>query len=116
MEGGSSSGITCRPGFRRRGDRSAHGEAHAFLAGVASRAAMSAQDVAAAFLRHARESLGAEDAAIYLTAGSALRRAVAFGVPERWPEILPREGSAHPLCGAAVEWIEGARALVARFP
>jgi len=77
---------------------------------------MSAQDVAAAFLRHARESLGAVDAAIYLTSGSSLRRAEAFGVPERWPEVLPREDAGHPLCGATVEWIEGARALVARFP
>src|SRR4051812_34709632 len=77
---------------------------------------MSAQDVAAAFLRHARESLGAVDAAIYLTAGATLRRAVAFGVPERWPEVLPREDRAHPLCAAEAEWIEGAEALAARYP
>jgi len=77
---------------------------------------MSAQDVAAAFLRHARESLGAVDTAIYLNSGSSLRRAVAFGVPERWPEVLPRGDGSHPLCGAGVEWIEGAPALVARFP
>ncbi|HEY8207478.1 MAG TPA: HAMP domain-containing sensor histidine kinase [Myxococcaceae bacterium] len=78
---------------------------------------MSAQDVAAAFLRHARESLGAVDAAIYLAEGATLHRAGAFGVPERWPEELPAGGPGHPLSAAASpSWIEGARELLARFP
>src|SRR5262245_30543034 len=80
---------------------------------------MSAQDVAVAFLRHARESLGAVDAAIYLAEGATLRRAGAFGVPERWPEVFSSGDPAHPLAAAAsasTEWIEGAQGLLARFP
>ena len=78
---------------------------------------MSAQDVAAAFLRHARDSLGAVDAAIYLAEGASLRRAGAFGMPEHWPEELPAGDPGHPISASSLPgWFEGARGLLARFP
>ena len=78
---------------------------------------MSAQDVATTFLRHARDSLGAVDAAIYLAEGETLRRLGAFGVPEAWPEVLPAADPAHPLSAAPqAAWIEGAANLLQRYP
>ena len=79
------------------------------------RASSSAEEVSATFLRHARDSLGALDAAIYVVEGGGLRKAGAFGAPADWPEQL--HGGRHPLSSAAQpEWIEGAPALVARHP
>ena len=81
--------------------------------------ASASREVAATFLRHARQTLGAHDAAIYVAEGRWLRRAGAFGVPASWPEQLGggAGGGRHPLPAAAQpEWIEGASALVARYP
>ncbi len=79
------------------------------------RASSSAGEVAATFLRHARGTIGAIDAAIYVIEDGWLRQAGAFGVPAEWPDRIA--GGQHPLSAVAQpEWVEGAGALAAKYP